>query len=241
MVMEVQIEVFQIGKENQKPDKGGLQMKDQEPDKEIEVFWLRIKGGELGEEMEIFQLGKKVPEVEEGMSGTRQRDVLGWNGRSGTSQREELATKVVERLQPSLMVDATVSSHHENGAILSQSANVVSSEAGSLIPRRIRNPTRADLLIPPLELKRLRLLSIPLQERLKIGKLGVTKSIVRIIRQQWIVSELVKVRCHGPAANSIKKILSDLEVSVFMNMYCFLILIYFDVLEHWSYRDNVMD
>ena len=104
-----------------------------------------------------------------------------------------------------------------------------------------RNRTRADILIPPLELKRLRLLSIPLQERLKIGKLGVTKSIVRIIRQQWIVSELVKVRCHGPAANSIKKILSDLEVSVFMNMYCFLILIYFDVLEHWSYRENVMD
>ena len=126
----------------------------------------------------------------EGISGARQRDILGSSGVSGTSQREELVNKVVERLQPSgalepsLMVDSTVSSHHENGAILSQSANAASSEAGSLIPRRIRNPTRADLLIPPLELKRLRMESVSLEERLKIGKLGVTTNIVISIHQQ---------------------------------------------------------
>eukprot|EP00250_Pteridium_aquilinum_P006707 c16571_g1_i1 orf=59-3652(+) len=74
-----------------------------------------------------------------------------------------------------------------------------------------RVPTLAELTLPREELKRLRLMGLQLQERLRIGKLGVTKNIVISIHEQFRTCELVKVRCEGPAAASIKRTHLELE------------------------------
>ncbi|KAI5079695.1 hypothetical protein GOP47_0005174 [Adiantum capillus-veneris] len=74
-----------------------------------------------------------------------------------------------------------------------------------------RVPTVAELTLPRDELIRLRLLGLQLDERLRVGKLGITKNIVISIQEQFRSSELVKVRCEGPAAASIKKTALDLE------------------------------
>ncbi|MCO5609410.1 hypothetical protein L7F22_063636 [Adiantum nelumboides] len=74
-----------------------------------------------------------------------------------------------------------------------------------------RVPTVAELTLPREELIRLRLLGLQLDERLRIGKLGVTKSIAISIQEQFRSSELVKARCEGPAAANVKKTALDLE------------------------------
>ena len=102
----------------------------------------------------------------EGDLDSRQRDVFGPNDVLGTRRREELSTKAVESLQPfrssmpSVMPDSVSSHpHHENEPLSSQLENLAPSkeeeETGDRTQeRRIRrNPTRADPLIPPLELK----------------------------------------------------------------------------------------
>ena len=79
--------------------------------------------------------------------------------------------------------------------------------------KRVNAPTLADLIIPPPELKRLRTLGISLQNPVKVGRLGITSNIAHSIMQRWRHSELVKVKCQGPAAENMLKIHRDLEVS----------------------------
>lgn len=77
--------------------------------------------------------------------------------------------------------------------------------------RRVKPPTLAERMLSPVELRRLRLLSVGLEPRAKVGKLGVTDNIVHNIKEKWRTCELVKVKCEGPAAMSIKRTLEDLE------------------------------
>eukprot|EP00249_Psilotum_nudum_P022135 c28389_g1_i1 orf=405-3392(-) len=76
---------------------------------------------------------------------------------------------------------------------------------------RAKHPTSAELKIPQSELKRLRMLSIQLKPRLKVGRLGVTENIAQSIRERWRICELVKVKCEGPSLLDMKKIHKDLE------------------------------
>lgn len=77
-----------------------------------------------------------------------------------------------------------------------------------------RIPSLAELTLSSEELKRLRILGLQMPERLKIGKLGVTRSIIISIQEQFTTCELVKVRCEGAAAASIKKTHLEIEVRV---------------------------
>jgi RNA-binding protein YhbY len=80
--------------------------------------------------------------------------------------------------------------------------------------RAVRNLTLAELTIPEPELRRLRILSLHLKQRVKIGRNGVSKDLVRSIHERWRTCEIVKLKCEGPAAGNMKKTLETLEVGV---------------------------
>lgn len=63
------------------------------------------------------------------------------------------------------------------------------------------------------ELRRLQKIGLPLKHHFKIGRSGVTEGVVQIMRNVWRNSELVKIRCHGPAADNVREIVDDIEVT----------------------------
>ncbi|KAJ7543223.1 hypothetical protein O6H91_09G030000 [Diphasiastrum complanatum] len=79
------------------------------------------------------------------------------------------------------------------------------------ITKRMRAPYQAEIVLSDSELKRLRNLSLRATFRLKIGKEGVTHSVVESIHQQWRQAEIVRVKCEGPPAVNMKKTHEELE------------------------------
>ncbi|KAJ7567911.1 hypothetical protein O6H91_01G011800 [Diphasiastrum complanatum] len=76
---------------------------------------------------------------------------------------------------------------------------------------RLRSPYLAELVLPEQELKRLRDLSASVTCEIKIGKHGITDSVVTTIRKEWRRWEVVKVKCEGALAVNMKKTHEDLE------------------------------
>ncbi|MCO5569754.1 hypothetical protein L7F22_023469 [Adiantum nelumboides] len=77
--------------------------------------------------------------------------------------------------------------------------------------KRVKTPTLAELIIPPNQLKQLRTAGIALERPVRVGRLGITDNIADKIIGRLRNSELVKIKCGGPAAINMMKIHKDLE------------------------------
>ncbi|KAM7508107.1 hypothetical protein LguiA_018560 [Lonicera macranthoides] len=66
-------------------------------------------------------------------------------------------------------------------------------------------PSLAELKLPQEELKRLRGIGIKLNQKLKIGKPGITEGIVNGIHERWRRSELVKLKCEDMSRLNMKR------------------------------------
>ncbi|MCO5603694.1 hypothetical protein L7F22_057845 [Adiantum nelumboides] len=77
--------------------------------------------------------------------------------------------------------------------------------------KRVKTPTLAELIIPPNQLKQLRTASMALERPVRVGRLVITDNIADKIIGRWRNSELVKIKCGGPAAINMMKIHKDLE------------------------------
>lgn len=75
----------------------------------------------------------------------------------------------------------------------------------------VKVPTVAELMLPRMELKRLRTLGIGLTKRLKIGKAGITEGIVNGIHERWRRSEVVKIGCEDISRMNMKRTHEILE------------------------------
>ncbi|KAI5079708.1 hypothetical protein GOP47_0005187 [Adiantum capillus-veneris] len=77
--------------------------------------------------------------------------------------------------------------------------------------KRVKTPSLAELIIPPKQLRQLRTAGMALERPIVVGRLGITDNIADKIIGQWRKSELVKIKCGGPAATNMMKIHKDLE------------------------------
>ncbi|CAM6091463.1 unnamed protein product [Calypogeia fissa] len=76
---------------------------------------------------------------------------------------------------------------------------------------RVRPPSMAELTLPEDELKRLRSLGILTRHRIKVGKLGITNSIVEAIHSEWRSAEVVRIKCEGLPAQNMKRTHETIE------------------------------
>ncbi|KAG8049602.1 hypothetical protein GUJ93_ZPchr0009g361 [Zizania palustris] len=74
-----------------------------------------------------------------------------------------------------------------------------------------RNTELAERSIPEPELRRLRNVSLRMEERMRVGPGGVTQAIVDSIHQKWRVGEVVKLRFEGPPSLNMKRTHGILE------------------------------
>lgn len=82
-------------------------------------------------------------------------------------------------------------------------------------------PSLAELKLPQEELKRLRGIGIKLNQKLKIGKPGITEGIVNGIHERWRRSELVKLKCEDMSRLNMKRTHDLLEVRyIFLKYLC---------------------
>ncbi|KAH7301898.1 hypothetical protein KP509_23G047600 [Ceratopteris richardii] len=77
--------------------------------------------------------------------------------------------------------------------------------------KKNKAPSLAEILIPPKQLRKLRTAGITLGKQIKVGRLGITDNIADKIIGQWRSSELVKIKCVGPAATNMMRIHKDVE------------------------------
>ncbi|CAH9084561.1 unnamed protein product [Cuscuta europaea] len=71
--------------------------------------------------------------------------------------------------------------------------------------------TKAELTLPGKELRRLRTLGIKLDQKINIGKSGITEGIVNGIHERWRRSELVKINCKELCRMNMKRTHDILE------------------------------
>lgn len=69
----------------------------------------------------------------------------------------------------------------------------------------------AEMTIPQRELRRLRVLALRTKNKTKIGGAGVTQEMVKIIRDKWKSSEIVKLKIEGAPALNMKQMHETLE------------------------------
>ncbi|CAH9099635.1 unnamed protein product [Cuscuta epithymum] len=71
--------------------------------------------------------------------------------------------------------------------------------------------SKAELTLPAKELRRLRTLGIKLDQKINIGKPGITEGIVNGIHERWRRSELVKIKCKELCRMNMKRTHDILE------------------------------
>ncbi|KAK9146482.1 hypothetical protein Sjap_006385 [Stephania japonica] len=81
-----------------------------------------------------------------------------------------------------------------------------------------RRSSLAELTLPDLELRRLRNLSVRVEESIDIGVLGVNQAIVDMIHEKWKTSEVVRLNCHAAHAPNMKRMHEMLEVTVLSSL-----------------------
>eukprot|EP00252_Welwitschia_mirabilis_P002066 TRINITY_DN119_c0_g3_i1.p1 TRINITY_DN119_c0_g3~~TRINITY_DN119_c0_g3_i1.p1 ORF type:complete len:905 (-),score=189.46 TRINITY_DN119_c0_g3_i1:514-3228(-) len=76
---------------------------------------------------------------------------------------------------------------------------------------RFSEPTKAERSIPQPELKRLQRVGIWSKERIKLKSPGINRAFLDKVHENWVNSEVVKIKCEGAPARNMKRTHDQLE------------------------------